>query len=152
MANYTEKELLTVVKSYSRANPLSLDSTALWGSQGEAETYAKQPNAYAGQIITAKVNGKYKAFVLQGENGNCTLEAVGADPSALKQYVIVGTRPESGQQQGVIYIDTNVGYIWDGAKWVKVFEDVSTSITDFQKRITKLESDINLKANIANCL
>lgn len=150
MANYTEKELLTVVKSYSRANPLAIDSTALWGSQGEAETYAKQPNAYAGQIITAKVNGKYKAFVLQGENGNCTLEAVGADPSALKQYVIVGTRPESGQQQGVIYIDTNVGYIWDGAKWVKVFEDVSASITDFQKRITKLESDINLKANIAN--
>lgn len=150
MANYTEKELLTVVKSYSRANPLAIDSTALWGSQGEAETYAKQPNAYAGQIITAKVNGKYKAFVLQGENGNCTLEAVGADPSALKQYVIVGTRPEYGQQQGVIYIDTNVGYIWDGAKWVKVFEDVSTSITDFQKRITKLESDINLKANIAN--
>lgn len=150
MANYTEKELLTVVKSYSRANPLAIDSTALWGSQGEAETYAKQPNAYAGQIITAKVNGKYKAFVLQGENGNCTLEAVGADPSALKQYVIVGTRPESGQQQGVIYIDTNVGYIWDGAKWVKVFEDVSTSISDFQKRITKLESDINLKANIAN--
>lgn len=150
MANYTEKELLTVVKSYSRANPLAIDSTALWGSQGEAETYAKQPNAYAGQIITAKVNGKYKAFVLQGENGNCTLEAVGADPSALKQYVIVGTRPESGQQQGVIYIDTNVGYIWDGTKWVKVFEDVSTSITDFQKRITKLESDINLKANIAN--
>lgn len=150
MANYTEKELLTVVKSYSRANPLSLDSTALWDSQEAASTYAKQPNAYAGQIITAKVNGKYKAFVLQGENGNCTLEAVGADPSALKQYVIVGTRPESGQQQGVIYIDTNVGYIWDGAKWVKVFEDVSTSITDFQKRITKLESDINLKANIAN--
>lgn len=150
MANYTEKELLTVVKSYSRANPLAIDSTALWGSQGEAETYAKQPNAYAGQIITAKVNGKYKAFVLQGENGNCTLEAVGADPSALKQYVIVGTRPGSGQQQGVIYIDTNVGYIWDGAKWVKVFEDVSTSITDFQKRITKLEGDINLKANIAN--
>lgn len=150
MANYTEKELLTVVKSYSRANPLAIDSTALWDSQEAASTYAKQPNAYAGQIITAKVNGKYKAFVLQGENGNCTLEAVGADPSALKQYVIVGTRPESGQQQGVIYIDTNVGYIWDGAKWVKVFEDVSTSITDFQKRITKLESDINLKANIAN--
>lgn len=150
MANYTEKELLTVVKSYSRANPLAIDSTALWDSQEAASTYAKQPNAYAGQIITAKVNGKYKAFVLQGENGNCTLETVGADPSALKQYVIVGTRPESGQQQGVIYIDTNVGYIWDGAKWVKVFEDVSTSITDFQKRITKLESDINLKANIAN--
>lgn len=144
------KNLLVAVKAFAPANPLPLDSRSLWDSQEAASTYAKQPNAYAGQIITAKVNGKYKAFVLQGENGNCTLEAVGADPSALKQYVIVGTRPESGQQQGVIYIDTNVGYIWDGAKWVKVFEDVSTSITDFQKRITKLESDINLKANIAN--
>ena len=144
------KNLLVAVKAFAPANPLPLDSRSLWDSQEAASTYVKQPNAYAGQIITAKVNGKYKAFVLQGENGNCTLEAVGADPSALKQYVIVGTRPESGQQQGVIYIDTNVGYIWDGAKWVKVFEDVSTSITDFQKRITKLESDINLKANIAN--
>jgi len=144
------KNLLVAVKAFAPANPLPLDSRSLWDSQEAASTYAKQPNAYAGQIITAKVNGKYKTFVLQGENGNCTLEAVGADPSALKQYVIVGTRPESGQQQGVIYIDTNVGYIWDGAKWVKVFEDVSTSISDFQKRITKLESDINLKANIAN--
>ena len=144
------KNLLVAVKAFAPANPLPLDSRSLWDSQEAASTYAKQPNAYAGQIITAKVNGKYKAFVLQGENGNCTLEAVGADPSALRQYVIVGTRPESGQQQGVIYIDTNVGYIWDGTKWVKVFEDVSTSITDFQKRITKLESDINLKANIAN--
>lgn len=144
------KNLLVAVKAFAPANPLPLDSRSLWGTKQEAETYAKQPNAYAGQIITAKVNGKYKAYVLQGTNGNCTLEAVGADPSAMKQYVVVGTRPESGQQQGIIYIDTNVGYIWDGAKWVKVFEDVSTSITDFQKRITKLEGDINLKANIAN--
>lgn len=144
------KNLLVAVKAFAPANPLPLDSRSLWDTKQEADTYAKQPNAYAGQIITAKVDGKYKAFVLQGTNGNCTLEAVGADPSALKQYVIVGTRPESGQQQGVIYIDTNVGYIWDGAKWVKVFEDVSTSIADFQKRITKLEGDINLKANIAN--
>lgn len=150
MANYKEQELLTVVKAYSRANPLALDSSSVHDTQEAASTYAKQPNAYAGQIITAKVNGKYKAYVLQGTNGNCTLEAVGADPSAMKQYVVVGTRPESGQQQGIIYIDTNVGYIWDGAKWVKVFEDVSTSITDFKKRITKLEGDINLKANIAN--
>lgn len=150
MANYTEKELLTVVKSYSRANPLALDSTSLWDTETEAQNYAKQANAYAGQIITAKVGGKFKPFVLQGENGNCTIEPLGADPSQLKQYVIVGKRPESGQQEGVIYIDGNAGYIWTNSNWKKVFEDVSTSITDFQKRITELESDINLKANIAN--
>lgn len=144
------KDLLVAIKAFSRANALPLDASSVHGSQELANTYAKQANAYGGQIITAKVGGKFKAFILQGENGNCTIEPIGADPSALKQYVIVGTRPESGQQQGTIYIDNNVGYIWDGAKWVKIFEDVSASITDFQKRITKLESDISLKANIAN--
>ena len=54
------KNLLVAVKAFAPANPLPLDSRSLWGSQGEAETYAKQPNAYAGQIITAKVNGKCK--------------------------------------------------------------------------------------------
>ena len=150
MANYKENELLTMVKSYARSNPLALDATSVWESQAEAENYAKQANAYAGQIITAKVGGKYKPFVLQGENGNCTIEALGADPSQLKQYVIVGTRPEEGQEQGVIYIENNIGYIWDGASWKKVFEDVSSSITDFTKRIGKLETDILTKANIAN--
>lgn len=144
------KDLLVAIKAFSRANALPLDASSVHGSQELANTYAKQANAYGGQIITAKVDGKFKAFILQGENGNCTIEPIGADPSALKQYVIVGTRPESGQKQGTIYIDNNVGYIWDGAKWVKIFEDVSASITDFQKRITKLESDISLKANIAN--
>lgn len=144
------KDLLVAIKAFSRANALPLDASSVHGSQELANTYAKQANAYGGQIITAKVGGKFKAFVLQGENGNCTIEPLGADPSTLKQYVIVGTRPESNQNQCVIYIDNNVGYIWDGEKWVKIFEDVSTSITDFQKRITKIESDINLKANIAN--
>ena len=144
------KSLLVAVKAFAPANPLPLDSRSLWDTEAEAQNYAKQANAYAGQIITAKVGGKFKPFVLQGENGNCTIEPLGADPSQLKQYVVVGTRPESGQQEGVIYIDGNAGYIWTNSNWKKVFEDVSTSITDFQKRITKLESDINLKANIAN--
>ena len=151
MANYTERELLTVVKSYSRANPLALDSSSVWESNAEATNYAKQPNAYGGQIVSVKTSeGKYKAYILQGRNGNCTIEPLGADPSELKQYVVVGTRPEDGQEQGVIYIEGTVGYIWNGSKWVKVFEDVSTSISDFQTRIQKLEKDINLKANIAN--
>lgn len=144
------KSLLVAVKAFSRGNPLPIDASMVWDSQAEAENYAKQPNAYSGQIITAKVGGKYKAFVLQGENGNCTIEPIGVDASAVKQYVQVGTRPESGQEQGVIYIENNVGYIWNGSGWVKVFTDVSTSIADFEKRIGKLETDISTKANIAN--
>lgn len=150
MANYTENQLLTVVKSYSRSNPLAIDSTSLWDTKAEAENYAKQANAYGGQIITAKVDGIFKPFILQGENGNCTIEPLGADPSQLKQYVVVGTRPESNQEQGVIYIENEKGYIWNGSAWRKIFEDVSSSITDFQKRIGKLETDITTKANITN--
>lgn len=144
------KNLLVAVKAFSPANPLPLDARTLWGSQAEAENYAKQANAYAGQIITAKVSGEYKPFILQGENGNCTIKPLGADPSQLKQYVVVGTRPVEHQEQGVIYIENNIGYIWDGADWKKVFEDVSASITDFEKRIGKLETDISTKANLAN--
>lgn len=53
MANYEVKELLTVVKSYARSNPLALDSTSVWDTKAEAENYAKQANAYGGHIITA---------------------------------------------------------------------------------------------------
>ena len=144
------KNLLVAVKAFSPANPLPLDARTLWDSQAEAENYAKQANAYAGQIITAKVNGEYKPFILQGENGNCTIEPLAADPSTVKQYVVVGTRPVEHQEQGVIYIENNIGYIWDGADWKKVFEDVSASITDFEERIGKLETDISTKANLAN--
>lgn len=144
------KNLLVAVKAFSPANPLPLDARSLWDTKAEAENYAKQANAYGGQIITAKVNGKFKPFILQGENGNCTIEPLGADSSTVKQYVVVGTRPESNQEQGVIYIENEKGYIWNGSAWRKVFEDVSSSITDFQKRIGKLETDITTKANIAN--
>ena len=150
MANYDESKLIVQMKSLARTEAQALDPSSVWDSKSEAEVYSKEANAYGGQIITAKVNGKFKPFILQGENGNCTIEPLGADPSQLKQYVVIGTRPEENQEQGVIYIENNIGYIWDGADWKKVFEDVSASITDFEKRIGKLETDISTKANLAN--
>lgn len=144
------KNLLVAVKAFSRANPLPIDSSSVWDSKLEADTYAKAANAYAGQVVTAKVDDKYKAFILQPSEAGYTLEAIGADPSALKQYVIVGTRPESAQQQGVIYIDNNVGYIWNGSNWVRVFSDFSTDIENAKKRISSLETQIKNKANIAS--
>lgn len=150
MANYDSSKLIVQMKSLARTEAQALDASSVWDTKAEAETYSKEANAYGGQIITAKVDGKFKAFILQGENGNCTIEPLGADPSTIKQYVIVGTRPESKQEQGVIYIENEKGYIWNGSAWRKVFEDVSSSIADFQTRIGKLETDITTKANIAN--
>lgn len=151
MANYESNKLLVAVKSYSRGNPLALDASSVWESQSEAQTYANSAIAYGGQIITAKMDDNtYKAFILNPSDSGYTLTAIGADPSGRKQYVIIGTRPDSGQEQGIIYIDNEVGYIWNGSGWRKVFEDVSEEISDFESRISTLETDIDTKAPLAN--
>ena len=151
MANYEANQMLVAVKAYTRGNPLSLDASETWESLSEAQTYAKSSIAYAGQTIKAKLeDGKYHQYILQPGDSGYTLEEVGANPSDLKQYVIVGTRPGSGQEEGIIYIDNNVGYIWNGTEWKKIFEDVSASIDDFESRIGELETEIDLKAPLAN--
>ena len=151
MANYEANQMLVAVKAYTRGNPLSLDASETWESLSEAQTYAKSSIAYAGQTIKAKLeDGKYHQYILQPGDSGYTLEEVGANPSDLKQYVIVGTRPGSGQEEGIIYIDNNVGYIWTGTEWKKIFEDVSASIADFESRIGELETEIDLKAPLAN--
>lgn len=151
MANYETNQMLVAVKAYTRGNPLALDASSVWDSQSEAQTYANSAIAYGGQIITAKMDDNtYKAFILNPGDSGYTLTAIGADPSSIKQYVIVGTRPGAGQEQGIIYIDNNVGYIWNGSGWVKIFEDVSSDISDLEDRVETLETDIDLKAPLAN--
>lgn len=151
MANYNSNQMLVAVKAYTRGNPLALDASEIWDSFSEAQTYANSAIAYAGQTIKVKLDdGKYHQYILQPSDSGYTLEEVGSDPSSIKQYVIIGTRPGSGQEEGVIYIDNNVGYYWNGSDWVKIFEDVSAEITDFESRIGNLETDINTKAPLAN--
>ena len=150
MANYEEAKILMSLKSYQRSNPLALDASSIWDSLSEAQTYAKAANAYGGQIITAKVDDSYKAYILQPSEGGYQLQEMGSDSANLKQYVIIGTRPDSNQEQGIIYIDNNVGYIWNGSDWVKIFEDVSSDVSDFESRIGELETEIDSKAPLAN--
>lgn len=144
------EKLLVSVKPYSRAYPYPVDLSSIWSTKEEADQYAKQPNAYAGQIISVKINGSYKGYILQGENGSCILEELGGEVATQKQYVQIGTRPETGQEQGVIYIEGSTGYIWNGNDWRTIFEDISSSITDFNTRIGVLETEITTKANLLN--
>lgn len=152
MANYEANQMLVAVKAYTRGNPLSLDASETWESLSEAQTYAKSSIAYAGQTIKAKLeDGKYHQYILQPGDSGYTLEEAGsANPSDLKQYVVVGTRPGSGQEQGVIYIENEIGYIWNGTEWKKVFEDVSSDVSNFESRIGELETEIDTKAPLAN--
>ena len=93
-------------------------------SMVEGESYIETEEAYAGQTVKVKMeDGKYHIYILQPSDSGYTLEEVGGN-SDVKQYIIIGTRPESNQEQGIIYIDNNVGYIWNG-DWQKIFEDVS---------------------------
>lgn len=151
MANYESTKLIVQMKALARTESMPLDASSVWDSYQEAQTYIKAANAYGGQIISAKMeDGNYKAFILNPGDGGYTLTPLGADASSVKQYVIIGTRPESGQEQGVIYIENNVGYIWNGSGWQKIFSDVSTDIEDLKSRVSTIENDIDLKAPLVS--
>lgn len=122
------KNLVVAAKVYSRGVALPLDASSVYESLSEAQSYAQNPIAYAGQIITVKEGENYNAYILDGEAGAYTLSKVGVDASAVKNYVqVVSELPSSSQEQGVIYINItdNKGYIYDGSEFKVIFEDVT---------------------------
>ena len=148
MATIDSKNLLVAVKAFSRANPLPIDSTSVYDSLSEAQTYAQAANAYAGQLITVKEGDTYNAYILDGEAGSYSLSKVGVDASAVKNYVQVVTElPSTGQEQGVIYVNTtdNKGYIYDGSDFTAIFEDT----TDLTSAVEALETEVDGKASLA---
>lgn len=145
---YQTNQLLVAVKAFSRANPLPIDSTSVYDSLSEAQTYAQAANAYAGQLITVKEGDAYNAYILDGEAGSYTLSKVGVDASAVKNYVQVVTElPNTGQEQGVIYVNTTdgKGYIYNGSEFSAIFEDT----TDLASAVDALETEVDGKASLA---
>ena len=123
------KSLVVAAKVYSRGISAPLDASSVYETLQEAQTYTTSPIAYAGQVITVLEDGSYNAYILNGDAGSYTLEKIGIDTSAVKNYVQVVTElPSSSQEQGVIYINTtdSKGYIYDGAEFKVIFEDVTT--------------------------
>ena len=154
MANIDSKNLVVAVKAYSRSSNLPLDASSVYDNLIEAQTYAQNPIAYAGQIITVKEGGNYNAYILDGETGSYTLTKVGLDASAVKNYVqVVSELPSSGQEQGVIYINTtdSKGYIYDGSEFQVIFEDVTNEEGEsLQEQLENLETELAAKAPINN--
>lgn len=148
------KNLVVAAKVYSRGVALPLDASSVYESLGEAQSYAKNPIAYAGQIITVKEGENYNAYILDGDAGAYTLSKVGVDASAVKNYVqVVATLPDSGQEQGVIYINTtdSKGYIYDGSEFQVIFEDVTNEEGEsLQEQLENLETELAAKAPINN--
>ena len=148
------KNLVVAAKVYSRGVALPLDASSVYESLGEAQSYAKNPIAYAGQIITVKEGDKYNAYILDGEAGTYTLSKVGVDASAVKNYVqVVSELPGTGQEQGVIYINTtdSKGYIYDGSEFKVIFEDVTNEEgQSLSEQLENLKTELAAKAPINN--
>lgn len=151
---YQSNQLLVAVKAYARGNALPLDASSVYESLAEAQSYAQAANAYAGQIITVKEGENYNAYILDGEAGSYTLSKVGVDASAVKNYVqVVSELPSTGQEQGVIYINTtdSKGYIYNGSEFQVIFEDVTNEEGEsLQEQLENLETELAAKAPINN--
>lgn len=149
-------QLVVAAKVYSRGLAQPLDASSVYASLGEAQSYATSPIAYAGQIITVKEGDSYTPYILDGEAGAYTLSKVGVDASAVKNYVqVVSELPSSGQEQGVIYINTtdSKGYIYDGSEFKVIFEDVTTeggeSLSD---QLAAINTELDGKANLSGAM
>ena len=146
------KNLVVAAKVYSRGIAAPLDASSVYTSLSEAQTYAQNPIAYAGQIITVLENNKYVPYILDGEAGSYTLSKVGVDASAVKNYVqVVGELPSSGQEQGVIYINTtdSKGYIYNGSEFVVIFEDVTNEEGEsLSEQLAAIETKFNEYARL----
>lgn len=150
------KNLLVWVKAMSRGQALPLDASEVYSSVAEAQAYAASSAiAYPGQTVKAlHEDGTYHSYVLQPSESGYTLSEVGAvSASDLKQYVqVVEALPESGQVEGVLYINETdgTGSIWIGDAWKEVFADVSTDMSGLEERVDTLEEDIGKKAPVEN--
>lgn len=60
------KDKLVAVKAYARGNAIPLDASSTYETYEEAVAYAaSDPTAYEGQMISAKVDGKPKGYILE---------------------------------------------------------------------------------------
>lgn len=142
-------KLLVAVKAYSRGNALPLDASSVHETLAAAQTYADSAIAYGGQVITALVDGEYKAYMLQPkvEGTGFNLSPVGIDGkidlTKVREYVkVVEALPETDQEQGVIYINTtdNKGYIYTGSGFKVIFEQVENLKATIEAIQAKLDS------------
>lgn len=148
------KNLLVWVKAMSRGQALPLDASEVYATLAEAENYASTSAiAYPGQTIKAKLeDGKYHSYTLQPSDAGYVLEEIGAiDESDLKQYVmVVDALPESGQIEGILYINNTDGYVWVNNAWKKVFWDVTANVNAVDKKVDDLSDVVDTKAPIEN--
>lgn len=127
------KDLLTLVKSFARANPLPLDKDEIKGSIAEAEAYLNSPIAYPGQTIKVlDDNGNYQLYIIQEHEEtrefHLAKPEADVDISKLKKYIqVTNELPTEDKQTEVLYVLTSdfTGWIWTGEEYIQVFGSAS---------------------------
>lgn len=136
------KDLLTLVKSFARANPLPLDKDEIKGSIAEAEAYLNSPIAYPGQTIKVlDDNGNYQLYIIQEHEEtrefHLAKPEADVDLSKLKKYIqVMNELPEEDKQTEVLYILTSdfTGWIWTGEEYIQVFGSANNvDLSDYAK-------------------
>lgn len=66
----TINSLLTLDKTFDRANGQPLDNTSVWYNEADARAYAKTPKAYVGQIISVVTNTNTTMYQIMNTQGD----------------------------------------------------------------------------------
>lgn len=102
---------------------------------GAAKYASSSKSAYAGELISVLVSGKYKTYRLQSAQSGYILEDIESSTTGIKQYVqVVDEFPTSSQEEGIIYISGSTGKIWTGSEWRIVFENIASIKEEIDKK------------------
>lgn len=158
------KSILTLDKSFARANGQPLDSSELYYSLAAAEAYAKTDIAYIGQKIVVVENNKVTHYSIEDAAG--TLKEVGSKPVGDEKSIVVATDgtvslkgvgtlvferdvlgeddQPTGEKEEVQYqpLMTKNGLIWVEPSKTTV-EGLATLIDALTARVTTAEGDID---------
>ena len=145
------KALLTLDKSFARANGQPLDASEVYYSLAAAEAYAAGAQAYIGQKIVVIENGVVSHYSVEDAAG--TLKELGAKPVADGTTVAIGADGKitlanvAGAAEGTY----NAVLVNGVLTWVKpsetTVEGLSDLISALTGRVDKVEED--LKTEIA---
>ena len=143
----TAKSLLTLDKSFARANGQPLDASEVYYSLDAAKTYAAGAQAYIGQKIVVIENGIVSHYSVEDTDGN--LKELGAKPVADGTTVEIAADGKitlaniSDKAQGTY----NAVLVNGELTWVKpsstTVEGLSDLITALTGRVDDAEKDID---------
>ena len=144
------KSLLTLDKSFARANGQPLDASEVYYSLAAAEAYAATAQAYIGQKIVVIENGIVSHYSVEDEAG--TLKELGSKPVADGTTIeinedgkitLANIADKAEGTYNAVLVNGELTWVAPSATTVEGLSDLITALTG---RVSTLEETINGKA------